>query len=123
MLLRELGHNPLLEGHPHLGNGVNYTTGSMGHGMPATLGMALARKISNKPGQLFVLVGDGECQEGTTWECLLLAPHLGLNNLTVLVDYNGIQGSGFVNDILPVSALNKTAEATGGMSLRSMGIT
>ena len=113
VLLQEQGFNPLLEGHPHIGDGVNYTTGSMGHGMPATLGMALARKIQNKDGQFYVLVGDGECQEGTTWETMLLAKKLEVSNLTVIVDYNGIQGSGYVDDILPITALVPTAKAIG----------
>ena len=113
VLLRELGFNPLLEGHPHIGDGVNYTTGSMGHGMPATLGMAMARKIQNQVGQLYVLVGDGECQEGTTWESMLIAKKFNVGNLTVIVDMNGIQGSGYVDDILPVTALGDTARAIG----------
>ena len=113
VLLQELGHKPLLEGHPHIGNGVNYTTGSMGHGMPATLGMALARKIQNRRGQLYVLIGDGESQEGTTWESMLIAKRFNIGNLTVIVDMNGIQGSGYVNEILPVDALGDTAKAIG----------
>lgn len=113
VLLQEQGYTPLLEGHPHIGNGVNYTTGSMGHGMPATMGMALARKVQNAPGELFVLVGDGECQEGTTWESMLIASKLGIDNLTVIVDLNGIQGSGHVSDILPVDALGECARAIG----------
>jgi transketolase len=113
VLLREQGFTPLLEGHPHIGNGVNYTTGSMGHGMPATLGMAMARTIQRRPGQLYVLVGDGECQEGTTWESMLIAKRFNVSNLTVIVDMNGIQGSGYVEDILPISALGATATAIG----------
>jgi len=85
----------------------------MGHGFPATLGMAMARKIAGVGGQLYVLVGDGECQEGTTWESMLIAKKFQVNNLTVIVDMNGIQGSGFVNDILPITALKPTAEAIG----------
>ena len=113
VLLRELGHDPLLEGHPHIGNGVNYTTGSMGHGMPATLGMAMARNILNEKGQLYVLIGDGESQEGTTWESMLIAKRFNVGNLTVIVDMNGIQGSGYVDEILPVTALGDTARAIG----------
>lgn len=113
VLLRELGHEPLLEGHPHIGNGVNYTTGSMGHGMPATLGMAMARKIQGEEGQLYVLVGDGECQEGTTWESMLIAKRFSVSNLTVILDLNGIQGSGYVEDILPVTAIVGTAKEIG----------
>lgn len=104
VLLREKGFNPSLEGHPHLdlANGVHWTTGSEGHGFPAGVGMALARKLSGEQGKVYVLMGDGECQEGTTWESLLLAGKYRLNNLVVIVDYNKIQGSGFVQDILPM---------------------
>jgi transketolase len=115
VILQERGFKPLLEGHPHLDeeNGVNYTTGSMGHGLPATVGMALARKVQDTAGRLYVLIGDGECQEGTTWESFLIAAHRKLDNLCVIVDFNRIQGSGFVSDILPIDALSATAVACG----------
>ena len=88
VLLHERGYKPLLEGHPHrdVHNGVEWTTGSEGHGMPAALGMALARKLKKQKGEIFVLIGDGECQEGTTWESFLLAKQHNLKNLTVIVD-------------------------------------
>jgi transketolase len=111
VLLKEKGYSPLLEGHPHLdeSNGVNYTSGSMGHGFPAAVGMALARKIQSKPGKIIVLIGDGECQEGTTWESLLIASRYHLDNLIVMVDNNNIQGSGYVSEILPVMEALKAA--------------
>jgi transketolase len=104
VILREMGLNPLLEGHPHFDphNGVFCTAGSMGHGFPSSIGMALARKIMNKDGKVFVLIGDGEAQEGTTWESLLIASRLKLDNLVVIMDNNKIQGSGFTDDILTV---------------------
>lgn len=71
--------------------GVELSTGSLGHGLPYGLGIALSRKRSEKPGRVFVVMSDGECDEGTTWESALLANHHGLNNLTVIVDRNGIQ--------------------------------
>jgi len=116
VLLREKGYVPLLEGHPYLDekNGVNYTSGSMGHGFPAAVGMSLARKLQKKTGKVYVLIGDGECQEGTTWESLLITGYKSLDNLTVIVDANNIQGSGFVEDILPViGPLVSAAEAAG----------
>lgn len=109
VLLREKGYNPLLEGHPHLDekNGVHWTTGSEGHGFPAGVGMALSRKIQNKDGTIYVLIGDGECQEGTTWESILVASQYKLKNLKIILDYNKIQGSGYVKDILDIDPIGK----------------
>ena len=106
---------PLLEGHPHrdINNGVMWTTGSEGHGFPAALGMALAKKMKKRKGETYVLIGDGECQEGTTWESLLMGNQHKLDNLTVIVDYNKIQGSGFVKDILDISSIPEVAKAIG----------
>ncbi len=115
VLLKEKGYNPLLEGHPHLdlANGIHWTTGSEGHGFPAGLGMAFAKKKLNKNGKVYVIIGDGECQEGTTWESLLLGGYHRINNLTVIMDNNKIQGSGYVNDILPVNHMKTVAESSG----------
>lgn len=124
VLLRELGYNPTLEGHPHYEpeNGIFCTAGSMGHGLPTGIGMALARKLKGENNKVFVLVGDGECQEGTTWESLLIASRLKLNNLVLILDNNKIQGSGYVDEILPVDnvliaaakAANWTVEVIDG---------
>jgi len=115
VLLQERGLKPILEGHPKLDpiNGVNFTTGSEGHGMPAALGMALARKVTGRPGKIIVLIGDGECQEGTTWESLLIGAKQKLNNVVVVIDFNGIQGSGYLRDILPVDAIGPCANEIG----------
>ncbi len=115
VLLKEKGYYPSLEGHPHLdiANGVHWTTGSEGHGFPAGVGMAIARKLQQKVGHVYVLIGDGECQEGTTWESMLLARQHRLNNLTVIVDNNFIQGSGFTDEILSIAGLHTVANALG----------
>ena len=114
VLLREKGFDPILEGHPRRGGGVHCTTGSMGHGLPTGAGMALAKRMKREPGRVFVVMGDGECQEGTTWEAILLASRLALGNLVAIVDVNGIQGSGYVRDILPViGPLQSAAMAAG----------
>jgi transketolase len=115
VLLREKGLNPKLSGHPERdeANGIMFTTGSEGHGLPAAVGMALARKQVGKPGRIFVLMGDGECQEGTTWESLLTAAHRKLDNLVIIIDYNEIQGSGFIRDILPIDKIDKIAGFMG----------
>lgn len=115
VLLRERGYTPELSGHPSIdrANGIHCTTGSEGHGLPMGLGMAKARKLQGRDGRIFVLMGDGECQEGTTWESLLTAPHHRLDNVVAIVDWNGIQGSGFVRDILPIPGLDRIAEILG----------
>jgi transketolase len=115
LLLREKGYNPRIEGHPHYdpANGIFCTTGSMGHGFPTGIGLAMGKKVLGQHGKIFVLMGDGECQEGTTWESLLLAGALKLDNLVVIVDSNNIQATGFVDKILPVkAALTSAAESS-----------
>lgn len=77
-----------LQGHPKRGGAIIASTGSLGHGLPMAIGMALAKKIKGETGRVYVLIGDGECNEGTTWESALLASHHKLDNLTVIVDEN-----------------------------------
>jgi len=102
VILQEHGLNPKLSGHPErdVANGINYTTGSLGHGFPAAVGMAFAKKMKGESGNVYVLMGDGEAQEGTTWESMLIAKKHNLDNLIVIVDENRIQGSGWNQDIL-----------------------
>jgi transketolase len=115
VLLMERGFKPALEGHPHLdlANGVHWTTGSEGHGLPAGVGMALARKMQKRGGKVYVVIGDGECQEGTTWESMLMAVQHKLNNLVVIIDFNKTQGSGFTKDILKVDCMHRVANEIG----------
>jgi transketolase len=81
--------NSILGGHPTIKvSGVEASTGSLGHGMPISVGMALAKKIRNEPGIVFCLIGDGEANEGTTWESALLASHHQLDNLCCILDHN-----------------------------------
>lgn len=102
VLLKEAGYNPKICGHPSRdpGNGILCTTGSLGHGLPQGIGMSLAKKQKKEDGYVYVLMGDGELQEGTTWESMLIASHHKLSNLIVIVDWNNIQGSGYINDTL-----------------------
>jgi transketolase len=112
VILRGRGNLPRLEGHPHrdVSQGIEWTTGSMGHGFPAAVGMALAKKIKGEPGTIYVIMGDGECQEGTTWESLLIAGRYRLDNLVVIVDNNQIQGSAYTRTVLDsIHALKETA--------------
>lgn len=71
--------------------GIELSTGSLGHGLPYGLGIALSRKITGVDGRVFIIMSDGECDEGTTWESALLANHHELDNLVVIVDRNRIQ--------------------------------
>ena len=83
-------YNSKLGGHPHFKKleQIEASTGSLGHGLPIALGIALAKKIQSRPGKVYCLIGDGECNEGTTWESALLAEKLKLNNLVCIVDNN-----------------------------------
>lgn len=104
-LLRERRYNPELSGHPDIDikNGIECTTGSLGHGLPIATGMALAKKFQNQKGYIYVLMGDGECQEGTTWETVPLATKYELNNLTIIVDNNLFQGIEEVKNVSPIN--------------------
>lgn len=82
-----------LGGHPKINEipGVEASTGALGHGLPFGIGMAYANKVDNRQSHTYVILGDGECQEGSIWEGALSAPTLGLDNLTVIVDHNKLQ--------------------------------
>ena len=77
-----------LMGHPKRGGAILASTGSLGHGLPIAVGIALAKKIKGEKGRVFCLIGDGECNEGTIWESASLASHHKLDNLVVIVDQN-----------------------------------
>jgi transketolase len=85
--------------------GVEVSTGSLGHGLPIATGMALAAKRDGKNHRVFVLLSDGECDEGSTWEAALFAPQHQLDNLVVIVDYNKIQSFGRVKDVIDLDPL------------------
>jgi len=105
--LREQGFNPPISTHLEINpeNNIHCTTGSLGHGLPIGVGMALARKLQGMQGKFFVMMSDGECQEGTTWESLLIAARHKLDNLIVLIDYNKIQALSTLEDALPLDNL------------------
>jgi transketolase len=81
--------------------GAEASTGSLGHGLPFAVGIALGLKIQKKPNRIFVLVGDGECHEGTIWESANIAANLKLGNLCVMVDWNGSAAQLMPQDDLP----------------------
>ena len=108
LLLKKKGLKPQLTTHLEIDtkNGIHCTTGSLGHGLPIATGMAFAKKQKKESGNIYVLMSDGECQEGTTWESLLIAAKHKLDNLIVLVDYNKIQALSKINDVLPLHNLS-----------------
>jgi transketolase len=90
-----------LAGHAtHHVPGIEVSTGSLGHGLSVATGMALAAKRDGKTHRVFCMLSDGECDEGSTWESILFAPHHGLDNLYVIVDYNKIQALGHTEEVL-----------------------
>lgn len=93
--------------------GVEASTGSLGHGLSIGCGMALASKRDERPYRVFVLLGDGECDEGSTWEAVLFAPHHQLDNLVAIVDYNKIQSLGTVREVLDLEPLAEKWQAFG----------
>ena len=97
--LRKTGS--LLQGHPDITiPGVEVSTGSLGQGLSISCGIALAAKIDNKDSRVYTLLGDGECDEGQVWEAALLASHYKLDNLTAIIDRNGLQIDGPTEKVL-----------------------
>lgn len=102
----------LLLGHvSHHVPGVEVSTGSLGHGLPIGCGMAFAAKHDGRASRTFVILSDGELDEGSNWEAILFAGHNRLNNLTAIVDYNKIQSFGKVKDVLNLDPLGAKWEA------------
>jgi len=93
--------------------GVEVSTGSLGHGLPIGCGMALAGKRDNRSYRVSTLLSDGECDEGSTWEAALFAPHHQLDNLIAIVDYNKIQSFGTVKEVLDLDPLASKWQAFG----------
>ncbi len=110
------GDGTLLAGHPVPGwsKRIPVATGSLGHGFPVALGMALARHLSGQAGHVYCLTSDGEWQEGSMWEALIFFAHRKLSNITVFVDLNGLQGFGSTRDVASMEDL--------GSRLRSFGL-
>lgn len=106
--LRQLG-SPL-QGHPDMRKlpGVEMSTGSLGQGLSAAVGMALAYRLDNRDSYIYVLLGDGEIQEGQVWEAVMCAAHYRLGNLIVFVDYNGLQIDGDIREVMnPLPLVDK----------------
>ena len=111
--LRKIGS--ILQGHPDMKKtpGVEASTGSLGQGLSIGVGMALAGRIDKKPYRVYVLLGDGELDEGQVWEAAMSAAHYSLDNLLAIVDYNGLQLDGPVDEIMSLEPLAEKWSAFG----------
>lgn len=104
-----------LQGHPDMKHtpGVDMTTGSLGLGISAACGMALAAKIDGKDYRTYTILGDGETEEGQVWEAAMFAAHYKLDNLCVIVDWNGLQIDGPIAEVMNPAPHDKKFEAFG----------
>jgi transketolase len=113
--------------HTHLGghpvpNGIEdilFATGSLGHGLGLASGLALGKRLQNRPGRVFCLLSDGEWNEGSTWEALAFLAHRRLTNLTAIVDLNGLQGFGSTAEVVNLGSL---ADKLRGFGLQVLEI-
>ena len=121
MTLRKLGSK--FQGHPdmHKVPGIEMSTGSLGQGISAAGGMALANKLDNDPGRIYVLLGDGEIQEGIVWEALMSAAHYKLDNMVAILDHNGLQIDGKNEDVMTVAPVVEKFQAFGWNVIQNDG--
>lgn len=108
-------YDSFLQGHPDMKHtpGIDMSTGSLGLGISAACGIALAGKAENKDYRVYTVIGDGESQEGQVWEACMLAAHYKLDNLCLIVDKNGLQIDGRTEDVLNPAPHDKKLEAFG----------
>lgn len=113
MSLRKLGSK--FQGHPdmHKVPGVEMSTGSLGQGLSVSVGMALAAKLDGSRCNIYTLLGDGELDEGMIWEATMAANHYKLDNLTAIVDWNGLQIDGKNDDVMTVAPIGKKFDSFG----------
>ncbi len=111
--LRKIGS--IFQGHPDMNKipGVEMSTGSLGQGFSTAVGMALAGKIDNKKSKVYVLLGDGEIQEGIVWEAAMSAANYKLDNLVAILDNNGLQIDGRNDDVMKVEPVYEKFESFG----------
>lgn len=121
MTLRKLGSKFQGHGNMHYVPGIEMSTGSLGQGFSASIGMALAGKLDNSTGRVYVLLGDGELQEGIVWEAAMAAAHYKLSNLTAFVDWNGLQIDGENDKVMTVKPIDEKFGAFGWNVLKING--
>lgn len=111
--LRQIGSH--LQGHPNMNTtpGVDMSTGSLGQGISAAVGMALAAKYQKNPCRIYALLGDGEIQEGQPWEAFMFAHHYGLDNLCIIIDNNNLQIDGKISDVMNPNPIQDKLRAFG----------
>lgn len=104
-----------LQGHPSMKDvpGVDMSTGSLGQGISAAVGMAMAGKLDNKDYRVYTILGDGEIQEGQVWEACMAAAHYKLDNLTAFLDHNGLQIDGKITDVMSPETVEEKFKAFG----------
>lgn len=107
LTLRKLGSD--FQGHPNMKKvpGIEMSTGSLGQGFSVAGGMAMANKLDQNPGRVYVLLGDGELQEGLIWEAAMSAAHYKLDNLVGILDWNGLQIDGKNEDVMTVAPVDE----------------
>ncbi len=107
--------NSILQGHAdsHHTPGVELTAGSLGQGLSFSIGVALAGRLSSKTYRVYTLLGDGECDEGQVWEAAMAAAHFKVDNLTAIVDNNGLQIDGWNKDVMSLDPFNDKWKAFG----------
>lgn len=105
----------ILQGHPDMKHipGVDMSSGSLGQGISAACGMALAARLDGRDYRVYTIVGDGESEEGEVWEALMFAAHNRLDNLCVVIDYNGLQIDGRIDQIVSPAPYEKKLEGFG----------
>lgn len=109
-------------GHPtRKVNGIEQNTGALGHGLPISVGMALAAKMDKKDYKVYTLLGDGELPEGSNWEAALTASHYKLDNLVAILDYNKLQITGLTKEVCNTDPIDTKFEAFGWSVLHADG--
>ena len=121
-LLTFYQRNTRLGGHPDIGlPGIETATGALGHGICFATGTALAAKLDGRLYHTYVVMGDGESQEGSVWEAAAFAANQGLSNMTVVMDCNGLQASAYIEDISSIEPLKAKWESFGWTVLECSG--
>lgn len=112
-----------LEGHPNMNTvkGVDMSTGSLGQGISASVGMAIAGKLDKKDYTVYALLGDGELEEGQVWEALMCAAHYKLDNMIVFLDHNGLQIDGKISEVMSPEPVVDKFKAFGWNTLSADG--